>query len=111
MHIASELVAPSQCHAYYQRVQGSFAVSTVSSEAWVRYCRWVRSLAFDPGNEWLCTGSADRTIKIWDLATGQLKLTLTGHIEQVRDIRILRALTLINRHCRDSVNVLCSASA
>ena len=29
------------------------------------------------------TGSADRTIKVWDLASGQLRLTLTGHIEQV----------------------------
>ena len=37
----------------------------------------------DPGNEFFATGSADRTIKIWDLASGQLKLTLTGHIEQV----------------------------
>ena len=45
--------------------------------------RWVRSLAVDPGNEFFATGSADRTIKIWDLASGQLKLTLTGHIEQV----------------------------
>ena len=45
--------------------------------------RWVRSVAVDPGNEWFATGSADRTIKIWDLASGQLKLTLTGHIEQV----------------------------
>ena len=46
-------------------------------------CRWVRSVAVEPGNEWFATGSADRTIKIWDLASGQLKLTLTGHIEQV----------------------------
>ena len=37
----------------------------------------------DPGNEFFASGSADRTIKIWDLASGQLKLTLTGHIEQV----------------------------
>ena len=36
----------------------------------------------DPGNEFFATGSADSTIKIWDLASGQLKLTLTGHIEQ-----------------------------
>jgi WD40 repeat protein len=25
---------------------------------------WVRSIAFDPGNEWFCTGSAYRTIKV-----------------------------------------------
>ncbi|CAN6227298.1 unnamed protein product [Urochloa humidicola] len=49
---------------------------------------WVRSIAFDPGNEWFCTGSADRTIKIWDLASGTLKLTLTGHIEQVRGLAV-----------------------
>lgn len=48
-----------------------------------RECRWVRSVAFDPTNAWFATGSADRTIKFWDTASGQLKLTLTGHIEQV----------------------------
>lgn len=25
---------------------------------------WVRSLAFDPSNEWFATGSVDRTIKV-----------------------------------------------
>lgn len=49
---------------------------------------WVRSIAFDPSNEWFCTGSADRTIKIWDVGTGRLKLTLTGHIEQVRGLAV-----------------------
>ena len=49
---------------------------------------WVRSIAVDPSNEWFATGSADRTIKIWDLATGQLRLTLTGHIEQVTGLAI-----------------------
>jgi pleiotropic regulator 1 len=49
----------------------------------IRVCRWVRSIAFDPSNEWFCTGSSDRTIKLWETGTGQLKLTLTGHIEQV----------------------------
>jgi pleiotropic regulator 1 len=49
---------------------------------------WVRCVAFEPGNEWFCTGSADRTIKLWDLATGTLKLSLTGHIATVRDLAV-----------------------
>lgn len=56
---------------------------------WVFLClRWVRSIAFDPSNEWFVTGSADRTIKLWDTASGQLKLTLTGHIEQVTGLAV-----------------------
>lgn len=31
---------------------------------------WVRCIAIDPTNEWYATGSNDRTIKIWDLASG-----------------------------------------
>lgn len=51
-------------------------------------------MAVDPGNEWFATGSADRTIKIWDLASGQLKLTLTGHIEQVSFVLVQRQTIL-----------------
>lgn len=49
---------------------------------------WVRSVAFEPGNKWFATGSADRTIKVWETATGKLKLTLTGHIEQIRSLAV-----------------------
>ena len=55
---------------------------------------WVRGICMDSSNEWFATGSADRTIKIWDLAKccagaeGGLKLTLTGHISAVRGIAI-----------------------
>jgi len=49
---------------------------------------WVRAIAVDPTNEWFATGSADRTIKIWDLASGTLKLTLTGHISTVRGLAV-----------------------
>eukprot|EP00941_MAST-03F_sp_MAST-3F-sp1_P004848 g4848.t1 len=49
---------------------------------------WVRCVAVDPTNEWFVSGSADRTIKLWDLASGGLKLTLTGHINTVRAVAI-----------------------
>eukprot|EP00466_Bigelowiella_natans_P019266 jgi/Bigna1/34492/e_gw1.5.25.1 len=49
---------------------------------------WVRSIAVDPTNEWFATGSADRTIKIWDVASGTLKLTLTGHINTVMGLAV-----------------------
>nr|CDS34393.1 pleiotropic regulator 1 [Hymenolepis microstoma] len=49
---------------------------------------WVRCISFDPTNEFFATGAADRMIKIWDFASGHLKLTLTGHISAVRGVVI-----------------------
>ncbi|KAG7662947.1 PRP46 [[Candida] subhashii] len=50
---------------------------------------WVRSIAIDEiTNQWYVTGSSDSTIKIWDLASSQLKATLTGHIMGVRSLVI-----------------------
>lgn len=49
---------------------------------------WVRAIAVDHSNEWFATGSVDRTIKIFDLASGATKLTLTGHISAIRGLCI-----------------------
>ena len=60
------------------------AVSHACSSVISGHLGWVRAVAIDPSNQWFATGSAD--IKIWDLASGQLKLTLTGHISTVRGL-------------------------
>lgn len=49
---------------------------------------WVRCIAVDPSNDFFVSGSVDRTIKIFDLAKGTLRLTLTGHISSVRGLAI-----------------------
>ncbi|OUC39547.1 WD domain, G-beta repeat protein [Trichinella nativa] len=46
---------------------------------------WVRSIDVEPGNEWFCTGGADRIIKV---TSGRLKLSLTGHISTVRAVKV-----------------------
>ncbi|QLG70667.1 hypothetical protein HG535_0A06090 [Zygotorulaspora mrakii] len=50
---------------------------------------WVRCVKMEPvDNEWFATGSNDTTIKVWDLASGKLKITLAGHVMSVRDLAI-----------------------
>ncbi|KAL0241768.1 hypothetical protein GEMRC1_007003 [Eukaryota sp. GEM-RC1] len=44
----------------------------------------VNSVCMDPSNEFFSTGSGDCTIKLWDLASGKVKLTLTSHSSPVR---------------------------
>ena len=85
-------------HASCNKFSSDTRKSLVKHPVWKAYrvlsnhLGWVRSVAFSPSNEWFCTGSADRTIKIWDLASGKLQHTLTGHIGQVR------SLAVSNRH-------------
>lgn len=49
---------------------------------------WVRCVAFDPANEWFCTGSNDTVIKVWDLSTGAAKVNLISHKEAVRGVAV-----------------------
>ena len=50
---------------------------------------WVRCVAVDPvDNEWFATGSSDNTIKVWDMASGKLRITLAGHVMAVRGIAV-----------------------
>ncbi|EHK45823.1 hypothetical protein TRIATDRAFT_219595 [Trichoderma atroviride IMI 206040] len=43
------------------------------------HSHWVRAVAFSPDGRYIASGSQDRTVKIWDVATGTEKQSFTGH--------------------------------
>ena len=47
------------------------------------HTKWVSCLAISPDGTLLASGSADRKVKLWSLASGQLLSTLRGHTEGV----------------------------
>src|SRR5436305_9607870 len=46
----------------------------------------VMAVAFSPDGKVLASSSRDKTIKLWDVATGDLKRTLTEHTADVYDV-------------------------
>jgi WD40 repeat protein len=46
----------------------------------------VNSVAFSPDGLTLASGSMDNTIKLWDVATGELKTTIEGHTDSVNSV-------------------------
>lgn len=67
---------------------------------------WVHSLAVDPSNMWFASGCGAGLIRIWDIASGRRRITLTGHISGVR------GLCVSERHpylfsCGEDKKVIC----
>ncbi|KAF5828571.1 WD40-repeat-containing domain protein [Dunaliella salina] len=50
----------------------------------------VRSVAFTPDGTTLVSGSNDKTIKLWDVASGSCRDTLKGHTDSVRSVAVSR---------------------
>lgn len=47
---------------------------------------WVNSIAVSPDGTWAASGSEDKTVKLWDLETGECRATLEGHTSDVNSI-------------------------
>jgi WD40 repeat protein len=50
----------------------------------------VRALAFAPDGATLATGSTDRTVRLWNVRTGERRATLQGHRETVAAVAFHR---------------------
>ena len=57
-------------------------------ESLIGHSDWIRSLAFSPDSKTLLSSSNDKTVRLWDMETGQLLHLLTGHQDRVKCVGI-----------------------
>jgi WD40 repeat protein len=50
------------------------------------HTQWVITVAFAPDGKTLASGSWDKTVRLWDVATGKELATLRGHAAQIRSV-------------------------
>ncbi len=63
-------------------------------------------VAISPDGNTIVSGSDDETIKVWDLATGTKKRTLTGHIDWVNSVAISpNGRTMVSGSCDETIKV------
>jgi WD40 repeat protein len=65
---------------YYRAVPQIAIAETLSpTKTFIGHSSFINCLVFSPDGQLLASGSADKTIKIWEVATGSVIRTLKGH--------------------------------
>ncbi|MBW4580182.1 MAG: serine/threonine protein kinase [Tildeniella nuda ZEHNDER 1965/U140] len=71
-----------------QAAQRKTSTNWVCTQTLTDHASWVRSVVIHPDATTIASGSGDRTIKIWNLATGTLLHTLAANAGWVRAIAV-----------------------
>ncbi len=61
------------------RKDGNLAQNNRYVKSFFGHSDWIRSLTFSPDSKLLISSSDDKTVRVWDIVTGQLKHLLVGH--------------------------------
>ena len=78
---------PVRCHAAPRSRQPAGPVSlSVPFSTQVEGDSYIRSICFSRDNQCLVTGAEDKTVKVWDIATGRIKYTCGGEQGHKQDI-------------------------
>ncbi|CAG8535906.1 9808_t:CDS:2, partial [Racocetra fulgida] len=80
-----EVYAERQCVEFNWR-KGRYNIKVLKG-----HTDGIMCLQFDDRNNRLITGSYDNTVRVWDLETGEVISTLTGHTRCVRTLQFDRA--------------------
>ena len=64
----------------------TFGLSGISYAQKNGHPPWVWSVAYSPDGGTLASGSTDETIRLWDIATGEVLATLSGHTNEVYSV-------------------------
>lgn len=77
--------------SYDERFRMGFIFWTRIDKVWpprakLAHGGWVQALAFSSDGKLLASGAADKTVKLWDVETGDEKATFSGHPGGVRSL-------------------------
>ena len=75
---ASSAPSGADASATSENAKASPAVATSASSD-----LYIRSVCFSPDGKFLATGAEDKLIRIWDLATRRIVMTLQGHEQDI----------------------------
>lgn len=71
----------------YSRVD---AQKDISQRTFVGHSDAVTSVCFSPDNKFIVSGSSDKTIKVWDIASGSQMKDFTEHIETINALEFTK---------------------